>query len=83
MRDGMVRACREGTWTAESRDCFAPAGDEAAMKACWNGLTDAQRAELARLAAGTASNSGAGSAAPPPSDPAPPARPAPPHRRTR
>jgi hypothetical protein len=71
MRDGMVRACREGAWTAESRDCFARADAEAAMKDCWNRLSDDQRAALARLEAGQGSDAGSdagpgsGSGAPP------------------
>jgi len=52
MRDGMVRACREAAWTAASRDCFAGAADQAAMKACAATLTDVQRSALDAAAAG-------------------------------
>ena len=53
MRDGMVRACKDSGWTAASRDCFAAAGDERAMKACYAQLTADQRASLDRSAAGS------------------------------
>ena len=53
MRDGIVRACQDSGWTAASRDCFAAAGDERAMKACYAQLTADQRASLDRSAAGS------------------------------
>ena len=52
MRDGMVRACREDSWAAGPRDCFATAGDDKAMKACYAQLTPDQRTKLDRAAAG-------------------------------
>src|SRR5687768_10419514 len=52
MRDGMVRACREGGWTPAARDCFAGAADDAAMKACYQQLTPEQQQALASHAQG-------------------------------
>jgi hypothetical protein len=48
MRDGMVRACKDGAWSADARDCFAGAKDEHAMKACYAQLSADQRASLDR-----------------------------------
>jgi hypothetical protein len=56
MRDGMVRACKDDGWTAASRDCFAAANDERAMKACYAQLTADQRASLDRSAAGSSTD---------------------------
>ena len=56
MRDGMVRACKDGGWAAPARDCFAAAGDERAMKACYAALTADQRGALDRAAAGSAAD---------------------------
>jgi hypothetical protein len=55
MRDGMVRACREGEWTPAARDCFAGAADDAAMKACYQQLTPEQQHALAAHAQGSGS----------------------------
>lgn len=52
IRDGMVRACKETTWTAPARDCFAGAADGKAMKACYGQLTPDQRTSLDRASAG-------------------------------
>jgi hypothetical protein len=52
MRDGLIRACKDGAWNEAARDCFAGADDERAMKACYTRLTSDQRAALDRAAAG-------------------------------
>jgi hypothetical protein len=62
MRDGMVRACREGAWTPAVRDCFGGAADDAAMKACYQQLTPEQQQALAAHSAG--GTSGLGGSAP-------------------
>jgi hypothetical protein len=62
MRDGMVRACREGAWTPAARDCFAAASDDAATKACYQQLTADQQQALATHAQGTQGAQGTGSA---------------------
>jgi hypothetical protein len=58
MRDGMVRACKDAAWAAPARDCFAAAGDERAMKACYAQLTADQRGALDRAAAGSGTDTG-------------------------
>ena len=52
MRDGLIRACKDGAWPEAARDCFAGADDERTMKACYGRLTPDQRAALDRAAAG-------------------------------
>jgi len=52
IRDTMVRECRDGGWSAATRDCFAGATDEAAMRSCHQSLTEAQRTRLNEAAAG-------------------------------
>ncbi|MCA9677825.1 MAG: hypothetical protein H6709_01260 [Kofleriaceae bacterium] len=52
IRDAMVRACKEDGWAADTRTCFAGASDDAAMKACYQGLAPEQRAMLEKAAAG-------------------------------
>jgi hypothetical protein len=52
MRDGLIRACKDGAWDQPARDCFANADDERAMKACYGRLSSDQRAALDRAAAG-------------------------------
>ncbi|MCE9574937.1 MAG: hypothetical protein K8W52_17440 [Deltaproteobacteria bacterium] len=52
IRDGMVRACKEGAWGPAARDCFAGAADGKAMKGCYAQLDTAQRTALDRAAAG-------------------------------
>ena len=52
MRDGLIRACKDGGWDEPARDCFAGAEDERTMKACYGRLSSDQRAALDRAAAG-------------------------------
>lgn len=51
MRDAMIRACTEHTWTAAARACFADAVDRARFYACDSQLTPEQQARLAAAAA--------------------------------
>lgn len=51
MRDAMVRACREGHWSAEARACYAAAVDSTALGACEAQLSDAQREAVRKAAA--------------------------------
>lgn len=46
MRDALANSCKDGGWSAAVRDCMAQAGDHAALQACEQQLTDAQRRAL-------------------------------------
>jgi hypothetical protein len=52
IRDALDRACRDGAWSAEIRDCMVQAGDHAAFAACAQRLTDDQRRALDGAARG-------------------------------
>ena len=56
IRDGLVKACREGKWSASARDCFAGAADHVALKACYRQLSPEQQQRMAQSAAGAASD---------------------------
>jgi hypothetical protein len=44
--ESFVASCEATGFSAESRQCFFDAPDEAASQACTNGLTDAQRDDM-------------------------------------
>lgn len=46
MRDSIVLACKDDKWAVASRDCFAHAGDDAAMLSCYETLTPEQQSLL-------------------------------------
>lgn len=52
IRDAMVRSCRENGWSEEVRACFAGAGDDAAIRACYQAMPAEQRALLEKSSAG-------------------------------
>ncbi|MFN0249569.1 MAG: hypothetical protein ACKV2T_21975 [Kofleriaceae bacterium] len=52
MRDSIVFVCTETKWTAAVRACLVSAKDHAAFELCELQLTDLQRRDLARAAAG-------------------------------
>jgi hypothetical protein len=52
MRDSIVFVCTETKWTPAVRTCLVDAKDHAAFEACELQLTDVQRRDLARAAAG-------------------------------
>jgi hypothetical protein len=52
MRDSLVFVCTETKWTGAVRSCLVGAKDHAAFEACELQLTDLQRRDLARAAAG-------------------------------
>jgi hypothetical protein len=48
MRDSLVGACADGTWSAAVRRCLVEAADHVAFEACEHQLTDVQRRDLDR-----------------------------------
>jgi hypothetical protein len=46
MRDAMVRHCKEGGWSAETRGCFAKAMTDTQMNDCYASMPADQRAKL-------------------------------------
>lgn len=48
MRDALVQACTEGTWSAAVRNCLVLANDHIAFETCEQQLTDEQRRDLDR-----------------------------------
>jgi hypothetical protein len=48
LRDSLDRACMEGGWTAQARNCLANAADHAAYQTCQQMLTESQRSGLDR-----------------------------------
>ena len=46
MRDTMVRACKEGSWSADTRGCFAKAESDTQMTTCYASMPADQRAKL-------------------------------------
>lgn len=57
MRDALAYACTEAKWTASVRKCLVDAVDHVGFEACQTQLTEAQRAALAKSAAGTTASS--------------------------
>lgn len=51
MRDSIAHACTESRWSAAVRKCLVDAADHVAFESCQSGLTEAQRAALAKSAA--------------------------------
>jgi hypothetical protein len=52
MRDSLVAVCRDGTWSAQVRECMAKAADHVALQACETGLSDDQRRAIDKAAIG-------------------------------
>jgi len=48
MRDSVVHACTDTSWSEGVRRCLVDAADHVAFEACQQQLTDAQRQDLAR-----------------------------------
>jgi len=46
MRDSIVRGCKEGGWSAETRGCFARAESDTQMTTCYAAMPADQRAKL-------------------------------------
>jgi hypothetical protein len=46
MRDAMVRHCKEGGWSAETRGCFAKVTTDSQMNDCYASMPADQRAKL-------------------------------------
>jgi hypothetical protein len=53
MRDSLDRACSDGAWSAQVRDCMIRAADHTGLEACERQLTDDQRRTLDRAARGS------------------------------
>lgn len=56
MRDALMKACTDGAWSREARNCMANAPDHAAFQACQLQLTDGQRSKLDEAARGETSS---------------------------
>jgi hypothetical protein len=52
MRDSLIVACTETSWSASVRSCLVSARDHLAFEACEQLLSDVQRRDLARAARG-------------------------------
>jgi small lipoprotein (TIGR04454 family) len=56
MRDALTKACTDGKWSREARNCMANAPDHAAFQGCQQQLTDDQRRKLDEAARGETSS---------------------------